>query len=154
MLAIINIIALHSSHYVNWFIAVLCVLCIYCLYYVSIVGTLYYLSSLLDAGLLLTWMPDGRLDVCNRNVLQPAISTKAVSWFCWVLEHILRCLPFFLSQFPLQASHLALPTANAGMLPVFPFPIATTCFPCSPPYSKCWDGSRFSFPSCHYIRPM
>jgi hypothetical protein len=46
------------------------------------------------------------------------------------------------------------PTANAGMVPVFPFPVATTYFPCSPPYNKCWDGSRFSFPSCHYMLPI
>jgi hypothetical protein len=25
------------------------------------------------------------------------------------------------------------PRANAGMVPVFPFQVATTCFPCSPP---------------------
>jgi hypothetical protein len=67
-------------------------------------------------------------------------------WFSWVLEQMLGWFPFLLSQLPLHASHVDLPTANAGMVPVFPFPVATTCFPCSPPYSKWWDGSLFWFP--------
>jgi hypothetical protein len=54
----------------------LSVVCIYCLYYVSILGTMYYLLSLLDVGLLLTQIPDGWLEVSNRKVLRPAISTQ------------------------------------------------------------------------------
>jgi hypothetical protein len=39
--------------YVQYYVFIVCSI-IYCLYYVSIVGTMYYLLSLLDAGLLLT----------------------------------------------------------------------------------------------------
>jgi hypothetical protein len=64
-----------------------CLSCIYCLYSVSIVCTMYLLSlldaglSLLDGGLLFTWVPDGWLEVSSPKVLRPAISTQVFLGF-------------------------------------------------------------------------
>jgi hypothetical protein len=93
----------------------LSVLCIYCLYYVSIVCTMYLLFVL--CIYCLYWTPDHFLLRCRtagyKSVTGRSCDRPSRHRFFFV----------FLG-----------PRANSGIVPIFLFKVATTCFPCSPPH--------------------
>jgi hypothetical protein len=78
---LLSVLCIYCLYYVGTVctIYLLSVLCIYCLYYVGTVCTMYLLSVLCIYCLVLT--PDGWLEVSNRKVLRPAISTQVFLGF-------------------------------------------------------------------------